>query len=203
MSNASRIVVWLCAIAGPALAGQVTPAKMTATAQMQMAEGALDGCGLRVVAIAQDGGPIVTAFDFSFNIYRSGISAVKAGARIAHMNVPKEVESPPTRPIASFWLRTPGNPATAPGKGGVRPSDSPRGYLLYVTTSESVSALFGAAFEGRQIQVGFRLRDEDSDRILTGSIQDSSPALKEVSQCLGELTEAMEKDFKETRPAAK
>ena len=177
-----------------ALGGQITPASMTATAQMQVKGGNLDGCGVRVVAVAQDQTTSITAVDFSFNLYRTGLALVKAGVREARMNSPKEVQAPKIRQIQSFWLRAVGKPASTPGKAGIERSDSPKGYLLYAASNEAVGGLFGAFFSSEPIQVGYRLAGEDIDHILSGTITEAGTEQKEVSQCLTELTDAMAKD---------
>jgi len=125
-------------IASTAQAGQVMPAEMTSAAQMQMKAGAIEGCGLRVVAVVQDPSVTMMAVDVSFNFYRSGFSLVKAGVRMARMNIPKEVQSPPIRPLVSFWVRAVGKPATTPNKAGIFKSESPKGYLLYGTAASNL-----------------------------------------------------------------
>jgi hypothetical protein len=190
-------------VALPAAAGSVIQSEMTASALMQVSGGSLDGCGMRVVAVARDGGPTITAVDFSFNFYRSGTSMVKAGVRTADMNSPKEVQTPLIRPIAGFWLRAVGQPATSPDKVGFIKSESPKGYLLYGATAEAVGPLFGAAFDGRTVQVGLRFANEDSDRILSGTIKDPGSEFKEVSRCMAELTDTMKQESKPSETKVK
>ena len=194
MQKTGAAAVVLAVFAGPVAAGQVVQARMTASAQMQVSDGALKGCGLRVVAIATDDLSAVTAVDFSFNTYRSGGALVKAGARMATTNASDQVLAPSIRPMDSFWVRTLGQEATKPDKAGILQSDSPKGYLLYGTTTASVASLFGAAFEGRPVQVGVRLAGESTERILSGTITESDTEINEVARCMTELTEAMSKD---------
>ena len=61
----------LALVSASAFGGPVVQAEMTASAQMQVQSGMLDGCGLRVVAVANDQSTTVTAIDFSFNFYHS------------------------------------------------------------------------------------------------------------------------------------
>lgn len=174
--------------------GQVTPATMTATAQMQVTSGNLVGCGLRVVALAQDQSTTVTAADFSFTLYRSGQALVKAGLREASMTNAKEIKLPKIRQIEGFWLRAVGQTATTPNEAGVTRSESPKGYLLYPASHKSVAGLFGAAFNGQIIQVGYRITGQFVETILSGTIKVTGTELNEASQCLSELLEAMTKD---------
>jgi hypothetical protein len=167
---------------------------MTASAQMQVNDGALVGCGLRVIAVAQDQSDKVTAVDLSFNLYRSGVSLVKAGVRAAGVRAPKEVAAPPVQKLVTFWARAVGQPATKPDKAGIIKSDSPKGYLLYGATSKSVASLLFAATNGQPIQVGYRLAGEDVDRIVSGTVTETSSEFKEVSQCIDELLPLMMKD---------
>lgn len=177
-----------------ALAGQVVPAEMTGSVLTQVSSGNLDGCGLRIVASAQDQSMDMTAVDFSFNLYRSGVVMVKARARLARMNVPSEVQTPLIRPIAKFWVRAAGKQAITPTIAGIFKSDSPKGDMLFRAHANAVAPLFVAALKHRQIQVGVRFEGEATENIYSGTVQRRGGELDELSRCLTKLAGVMSND---------
>lgn len=188
---AMLVVGSLCGFSDPSQAGQVEQAVMKATAQMQVSQGKLDGCGLRVLALAPTREGPARVADFSFNIYRSGMAAVKAGVMLVSKDSKGNPSTSTVIPIEGFWLKGEGSSPTTPNQAGYIQSDSPRGYLLYVPDVEAVSGMFSSFFAGRSMQVGYRLKGDDSDRILSGSPIAEESDRKEVSRCLGELANAL------------
>jgi hypothetical protein len=178
-------------------AGQVMPAEMTGTAQMSVEKGAIQSCGLRIVAVSQDAAPDLMAADVSFNLYRSGASLVKAGLRTFHTNTSSKSPSPKVAAISDFWLKAAGHPATSPDKTGIAKSESPTGYLFYLASSDSVSALFAAAYAKTPIQMGLRLSETDSEVVFSGTYKETKSELSEVKQCMDELLKSMWTDVGE------
>lgn len=174
-----------------AFGGQIVPAEMTGSVETHVSSGNLDGCGLRIVASAQDQSMVLTAVDFSFNLYRSSAVIVKARARLARMNVPSEVQTPLIRPIEKFWVRAAGKPATTPNKAGLFKSDSPSGDLLFRAHGDAVAPLFVAAVRHRPIQVGVRFEGEKTDSIYSGTVQGQGGELDDLSRCLTRLAGVM------------
>ena len=79
----SRIFAAVAAglVCGAAGAGPVEQSKMSAQPQMQVKQGVVEGCGVRIISIQplSAASTFADAFDVSFNLYPGGLSLVKGG----------------------------------------------------------------------------------------------------------------------------
>lgn len=167
-------------------AGTVEQAIILADPQMQVKDGAVQGCGYRLKAIPQsfDGRSPVLALDASFNLYFGGIGLMKGGA--IHSDFKDGKPQPTTKPIENFWLKAQGDKPTSAVNGKVLAADTP-GYLLYGATVDSVLALYRSVADGTPLTLGVRLKGEGIDRIYSGVVQISDADRRQGRQCLGDL----------------
>lgn len=180
-------------------AGTVEQAIILADPQMQVKDGAVQGCGYRLKAIPQsfDGRSPVLALDASFNLYFRGIGLMKGGA--IHSDFKDGKPQPTTKPIENFWLKTQGDKPTSAANGKVLAADTP-GYLLYAASVDSVLALYRSVADGTQLTVGVRLKGEGVDRIYSGVVQVSDADRRQGMQCLGDLLREIEAASPTSRP---
>ncbi|MEY8689884.1 MAG: hypothetical protein AB9M53_08400 [Leptothrix sp. (in: b-proteobacteria)] len=158
---------------------------MVTQPQMQVKSGAVDGCGVRIIAIPTAGAPTKKGFavDASFNIYADGVGMVKAGV-IKTLNGNPTGE---TQPISNFWLKANGAKATAPNAVGVLKSPTPKGYLFYATELSTINKLFSALLEQEPVLLSIRRTDEDMDRTFAGTAVLSDTDRAQVMNCLNDL----------------
>lgn len=180
--------------AGASEAGTVESARIFADSQMQVKEGAIQGCGYRLKAIPSTFGnsSSVVVLDTSFNFYSTGLSLLKGGAlqfRIEGGTTGQRVN----RPILSFWLKAQAEKPTVALNGKVLQAED-KGYLLYGVTAESVMGLFGAVWNKLPITIGMRIKGEPIDRIYSGTIEHTDGDGAQVRQCMDELVKQMKQE---------
>jgi len=178
-----------------AMAGTVEQAIVIAEPQMQIKDGAIQGCGYRLKSIPQSlaGLTSVIVLDTSFNIYAKGKALLKGGAvRVAvKAGAPGKAEN---RQIASFWIKAQGEKPTKALNGKVIPGET-QGYLLYVETIAAVAKLFDSVADGTPLTIGVRVKGEGIDRIYSGVAQLSDQDRNQGAQCLNDLVKQMEADL--------
>ena len=172
-------------------AGTVEQATLVAEPQMQVKDGAVQGCGYRLKAIPSSlaGLTSVVVLDTSFNLYESGLGLLKGGA----LQIPIKEGKPSqatSKQIESFWLKVQSEKPTKARSGKVVAAET-KGYLLYGVSVADVSKLFGAIVEGTPITVGVRIKGESIDRIYVGAAQLSDQDKEQGSQCLDDLIKQM------------
>lgn len=160
---------------------------------MQVKDGKVDGCGWRVLATAMpDSLPgTAMALDTSFNIYANGMHLLKGGAVRFRLAADGSLIRQDVRPISSFWLKT-GSASPSSPTGPVSKSDSPKGYLLYVSQFERALDFFSAVADGAEILIGVRVVGEDMDRILAGTVEATDDEKRQVGECLKGLSSSVE-----------
>lgn len=179
-----------------ATAGTVEQAVIVAEPQMQVKDGAVEGCGMRLKSMPIDTTGLTSALviDMSFNIYRSGMALLKGGAvRIPLREASRGQVS--NAPIDSFWMKIQSSRPTKPLHGHVMPAENP-GYLLYGEALDEVVKLFDGLADRTPLTLGVRLKAEGIDRIYAGVAQLSDADRAQHAQCLGDLIRQMETDLK-------
>lgn len=182
-----------CAVCTVALAasfvsaGTVEQATIVADPQMQVKDGAVQGCGYRLKGIPKSlvGQASVLVLDTSFNLYSSGLGLLKGGALQIQIRDGKAGPTT-TKQIESFWLKAQSERPTTPLNGKVLPADT-KGYLLYGETIESIGKLFAGIAERTPVAIGVRIKGESVDRIYSGVVQVSDQDKDHGDQCLGDL----------------
>ena len=188
---------WVICVAAFALhtaqAGTVEQATIVADPQMQVKDGAVQGCGYRLKAIPSsfDGLSSVVILDTSFNFYSTGLGLLKGGA-LAFQAKGGTLGQATTKQIESFWLKTAtGRPTTPQRK--VIPAEN-KGYLLYSESIDTILNLFASVAEGVPITVGVRIKGESVDRIYTGRVNLSDQDKAQGDQCIEDLMKQLEAD---------
>ena len=163
---------------------------------MYMKEGAVNGCGVRVlIADLVPGVPVVPVYDLSFNLFHS-YASVKGGSYdvlLEDVRNGKPWGNDSRVPLASIWVKAANMPATVP-LNGLHPSED-KGFFLYAADVERVTALFLAVGQGESISVGTRRKDAKTERIFTGPIKLEAAEVAELMQCLSELHSAVTKEL--------
>lgn len=180
-----------------AFAGTIEQAIVLAEPQMQVKDGAISGCGYRLMSATKDAPNARSSIfmDASFNLYDSGIVLLKGGA--VQITKTPEGSRRTNKPIDSFWLKVDGHTPTKPFEGKVIPSET-NGYLLFGVPLEAVIPFFGAITDAKPFTIGMRLKGESIDRIYTGVAQISEDDGKSAAQCFIELTNAMAQAIEST-----
>lgn len=193
-ASAARAALFFLAVGCSALAeaGTVEEATFIASAQMQVKEGNIEGCGYRLVGIPKDAqtSRSTVLLDVSFNLYSNGLALMKSGA--VQTNVKSGTPDQSTnRPIESFWLKTQGEKPSKPLSGKFTQAET-KGYLLYGVEVQQVMPYFEAVFEKRQFTLGVRIKGQSIDLIYSGAAVVSDADHAQGSQCLGELAARMD-----------
>jgi len=178
------------------MGGTVEQATVIAEPQMQIKDGAIQGCGYRLKSIPQSlvGLTSVIVLDTSFNIYAEGMVLLKGGAvRIdVKAGAPGKAEN---RQIASFWMKAQGEKPTKALNGKVIPGET-QGYLLYGESIAAVAKLFDSVADGTPLTIGVRVKGEGIDRIYSGIAQLSEQDRAQGAQCLDELVKQIDAELK-------
>ncbi len=174
-----------------ASAGTIEQALTLAEPQMQVKDGAIQGCGYRLKSFPSqpDTRKPILALDASFNLYSNGMGALKAGALLIDAQR-TEAAKGMARPISSFWLKVEGDRPTFVLNGKFLPASTP-GYLLGTVDVPSVAALFQAVWEGKPMMIGVTIKGDGIDRIYSGVPQLTDREKAEGTQCFGELLDQM------------
>lgn len=180
-----------------AQAGTVEQALIIAEPQMQVKDGALEGCGMRLKSMPIDTAGLASTvvIDMSFNIYRSGMTLLKGGAVRIALREPSRGQAS-NAPIESFWMKAQSSRPTKPLHGHVMEAENP-GYLLYGETLPEVSKLFNGLVDGTPLTLGVRLKGESIDRIYSGIPRLSDADRAQHAECLGGLVGQMKSDLEE------
>lgn len=180
-------------VTGGACAGTVEQATVFAEPQMQVNDGALQGCGYRIKSIPKFDPDSVVVLDMSFNIYSPGFVLMKGGAVQFDVKDGRP-DNPVVRPIAGFWLKAPNMRPTTALNGKLTPAEN-KGYLLYGEKVDAVMRLFNAVWDREALTLGMRIKGESIDRIHTGTVQVSDEDVRQVQQCFDELVQQMEREL--------
>lgn len=189
-------------VSATANAGTVEQAIFIADPQMQVGEGAVQGCGYRIKGMPRDmtGSRQVVLFDTSFNLYSKGsLALMKGGA----MQVPikdDKLGQATNKPIEKFWIKVQGGQPTAPTRVGLLAAET-KGYLLYGVSIESAMSLFAAVWDKKPIMIGTRIRGESVDRIYSGTVQVSEHDRAQIIECMDELIKQMQIEIGAEMPA--
>jgi hypothetical protein len=172
-------------------AGTVEQATILADPQMQVKQGAVQGCGYRLKALPKSfsGQTSFVALDVSFNLYSPGLGLLKGGA--LQIAIKDGNFQSANRQAENFWMKVEGGKPTAPVDGKVLPSET-KGFLLYAISGDAIAKLFAGIAAGAPMTIGVRIKGESIDRIYSGAVQLSDLDRKQGGQCLSDLIKEME-----------
>jgi hypothetical protein len=164
-------------------------------ALVYMKDGAIDGCGIRVLVVdvpaAYNQVSLITAYDVSFSVKPSGLAVVQARSTDATLSDYESGDKNRRKAVAPerFWFKASGASATAPIErmnGRMLPG-ADRGSILYLSDRDPVVALFSAHGAHKPILMGVTRPGMRTERVFSGQINMSDSERKKVSSCLDEL----------------
>lgn len=176
-----------------ALAGTIEQAVVVAEPQMQVKDGAIQGCGYRLMSAPLNAPNQQSSvlMDASFILYDSGVVLLKGGA--TQVNKTANGSKAINKPIDSFWIKPGGHKPTTPFERKIIPSET-KGYVLFGIPLDGAVPLFEAITSEKRYTIGMRLKGEKVDRIYTGIAQISEENATSGAQCLSEMINAMQQD---------
>lgn len=202
LSYFALCVVALATSTTTATAGTVEQAMIIAEPQMQVKDGAIQGCGYRLKSFPQSwrGLNSVVALDTSFNIYSNGLALLKGGAVRFPVNA-GALGQAANKPIVSFWMKAQAEKPTKALNGKVLAAET-QGYLIYGEDFAAVGKLFESVGDGTPLTIGVRVKGEGIDRIYSGVAQLTDQDQAQTVQCMDELIKQLEAE-KESKPSGK
>lgn len=172
-----------------ASAQNVIPTRMDGQPLMYMKDGAVNGCGLRIIGGGQRANSeTFDMFDVSINLYREAGAMVKL---VAYSTTVAELKSskgrePATTKVTSGWIKAEGSAATDPGQSTATPG-SDQNSLLYRTSVDSAIAIFKANIESAPVTIGLRRQGVSTERVYYGKIAMSKEETEQHRACLSEM----------------
>lgn len=177
---------------GNAEAQNVISAPMLGQPLVYMKDGALYGCGVRLIVVDSPKNPTaapVAVYDLSFNLHMPGTGIMKGGS----MDVPSsqihsgQLDKNKTKPVqlAAFWLKAKENPATSPLQGTAKGADA--GTILYAADLDAVFPLFNAQVRGEPLLVGTKRQGAKTERLFTGVVKMKDDEQEQLNQCMKEF----------------
>ena len=173
-----------------AVAQNVVPVQMTGQPLQYLRDGAVNGCGIRMIAVEVADNLSTEASEVSINVYDRGRAIVKA---IAYAPLVQGDRVPKTLKVNAAWARAPGSNATrALGQTGY--GDDKRS-LLYATDLGGALAILQAQIQGKPVQVSVQREGEKSYRILSGVVLMTRQEQEQLQVCVAELVDKMQRDI--------
>lgn len=173
-----------------AAAQNVVPVQMTGQPLQYLRDGAVNGCGIRIIAVEVADNLSTEASEVSVNLYDGGRAVVKA---IAYAPLARGNQSVKTLKVKSAWARAPGSTATR-ALGQTSYGDDNRS-LLYATELMGALAILQAQVEGKPVQISVQREREERYRVLSGVVPLSLPEQEQLKACISELVEKMQRDL--------
>ena len=184
-----------------AAAGPVTEVNFLGQPLQYTKQGAVDGCGVRLVGITAPvpGVKKVHTLDVSFNVANPGGGIVKGGLMTLSVQAlaARKLDQAVEVPIKGLWLKAPGSPATTPAEGKVLRAVTHKHALMYGARLPPVLALIEAMQEGKPIQVGFRVSADDMDHVFFGKVEMTDAETAQFTQCYSEWIGALNERLKD------
>lgn len=187
----SLFLLALLAASGMASANTVRQAMGNIEPIVNVKDGAVQGCGQRLVLIERGTDPAGHRFaiDASVSIYAQGFAMVKAGL----LKFKPNNSGFTVLPIESFWLKGQGLGVTELLRSpGFLPATEPKGYLMSGSNLQSSGSLMGLFAEGkRSLMFGVRAKGEGMDYVFSGDLEFAPDQLKSFAECIDGLKGAL------------
>jgi len=180
-----------------ARAQNVIQARMTGQPLQYMREGALTGCGLRIVAVDVAGDLTSDASEVSLNIDENGNALVKA---VAYAKFLSGKSSPQPVKVAAAWAKAPGSNATRPLVTPVSGDDHLS--MLYPTELTGALEIMKAQLDGVPVQISVQRPLQRSYRIMSGVVSMTQPEQDQLRNCLTELVQGMQRKLSDLPASA-
>jgi hypothetical protein len=187
------LVIW----SGISNAGPIEQVTFVAQPQIEIENGQIVGCGWRLMSV-----PNVTnqrnksyAVDVSFYMINIEFALVKGGILEVDAKTLNTNKIPTALHAKSFWIKSQSANATSPLDGIYKKATTPINYLLYATEFDPVTPLFNSVVEDNKIWVGFKLANEDIERIFSGNVKVTPADAGDMYRCLSEFQARVKKIY--------
>jgi hypothetical protein len=191
------LLLALVICSGISNAGPVEQVTFVAQPQIEIENGQIVGCGWRLMSI-----PNVTdrktksyAVDVSFYLVNIEFALVKGGILEVDAKTLQTNKFPTALNAKSFWIKSQTANATSPLDGVYKKTNAPINYLLYATEFDPVTPLFNSVVQDNKIWVGFKLVNEDMERIFSGNVRVTSADAGDMSKCLSDFQARVKKIY--------
>lgn len=152
-----------------------------------MKDGKADGCGIRLISIRSDpAGNTGTAWDVSFNFWRSGLATVKGLSYNIDVRAVSAGKKPTNASLAQFWIKAPATIATRPLDNKFHPGEDP-GSIIYAVPLDTAIDLFKATVDKQRLTVGIRRTGERGERLYFGEVALTKAEREQVLQCISDV----------------
>jgi len=192
----------LFVMSSPGLSGTVELGIFSGQVQMQIDQGQVVSCGVRVIGARTTVSRQILGFDTSVNVAKPGFGMVKG---LAYQGTIEQYATGDTSrlQLQSFWFRKPDGLTTVPHNGQYLESPETERAILYTTSVDSAFGILDAVLERQDIQIGFRLVDDPYDRIFFGVVTLTPPEMMQLAQCLGDWAGSMLEQMETKKPKSK
>jgi len=184
----------------PVLSGTLEQASFEGQVQMQIDQGQVISCGVRVLgAVHTNTSKQIMGVDTSVNVAKPGFGMVKG--LVYQGTLDQYAKGDLSRlQLRSFWFRKPDGLTTVPNKGEYLESPETERAILYPTSVDSAFGILDAVLEGQSVQIGFRLVDDPYDRIYFGVVEITDQEMMQLAQCLADWARSMLKQHESIKP---
>lgn len=170
-------------------AGPIEQVTFVAQPQIEVQNGEVVGCGWRLMSVPNvaDKKTKSYAIDVSFYLMNIEFGLVKGGILEIDAKTLQSNKVPTALNATSFWIKSQTANATSPLDGVYKKTTTPINYLLYATEFDPVTPLFNSVVQNNKIWVGFKLANEDMERIFSGNVKVTSEDAGDMSKCLNDF----------------
>ncbi len=166
---------------------------------MNLSKGDVQACGVRFIAADIPENPssnseIVWISDASFMLDRSGYGMVKAVISKSTVGDIASGGKVVDQEFKTFWMKANGKSATHPIAGEAIDGEN-KPSKLYLTSATSIMNLYGEVVNKKPIMLGLQFYDSN-DFAFSGVVSISDEELNQVTSCMDELLNLMEKDIR-------
>lgn len=182
-------------LSSPGVAGTLEQAIFSGQVQMELDQGQIVSCGVRVTGASTTVNRQILGFDSSVNVANPGFGMVKARAHQGTLEQYAKGDLSRLQ-LKTFWFRKPDGLTTVPQNGQYLESPETERAILYPTSVDSAFGILDAVLKQQDVQIGFRLVDDPYDRIFFDVVELARPEMMQLAQCLkdwaGSMLEQME-----------
>lgn len=168
-------------------AQNVEPTRLIGVPLQYMQDGAISGCGARIIAMKVRDDLSTEASEVSVNLNANGSALVKA---VAYARFAPGATSPRSTKVSAAWAKADGSPATR--MLGKAYSGDDGLSLLYATDLDGALSVVKALLDGAPVQVSVTRSTEKGYRIMSGVASMSEPERQQLASCIAELVHGME-----------
>jgi hypothetical protein len=192
----------LFVMSSPGLSGTVELGIFSGQVQMQIDQGQVVSCGVRVIGASTTVSRQILGFDTSVNVAKPGFGMVKG---LAYQGtIEQYAKGDLSRlQLQTFWFRKPDGLTTVPHNGQYFESPETERAILYPTSVDSAFGILDAVLARQDVQIGFRLVDDPYDRIFFGVVALPPPEMMQLAQCLGDWSGSMLEQMETQKPKSK